>query len=127
MTTPSEPPRTLPSATDFSGIQLNRRRTDPQPPPAPEAFDDLEDDEDEERYEPPPPPPLPHISKYAIAGVIGVVIGFVLFIRPTLLPIDKDFVTLIGFAAIVAGAVTLVWRLRSGDDDEDDYDDGAVV
>ena len=34
--------------------------------------------------------------------------------------------TLIGFAAIVAGAVTLVWRLRSGDDD-DDFDDGAVV
>ena len=121
-----EPPPTLPSAVDFSGIQLNRRRTDPQPPPPPEAFDDDEDDEDE-RYTPPPPPPLPHISKYAIAGVIGVVLGFVLFIRPTLIPIDRDFVTLVGFAAIVAGAVTLVWRLRSGDDDEDDYDDGAVV
>ena len=64
---------------------------------------------------------------WAGESVIGVVIGFVLFIRPTLLPIAKDFVTLIGFAAIVAGAVTLVWRLRSGDDDEDDYDDGAVV
>jgi len=127
MTTPAEPPRTLPSATDFSGIQLNRRRTDPQPPP-PEAFDDLDTDDDEdERYEPPPPPPLPHISKYAIAGVIGVVLGFVLFIRPTLIPIDENFVMLIGFAAIIAGAVTLVWRLRSGDDDEDDYDDGAVV
>ena len=35
-------------------------------------------------------------------------------------------VTLIGFAAIISGAVTLVWRLRSGDDD-DDFDDGAVV
>jgi len=33
---------------------------------------------------------------------------------------------LIGFTAIVGGAVTLVWRLRSGDDD-DDFDDGAVV
>ena len=34
--------------------------------------------------------------------------------------------TLLGFTAVVAGAVTLVWRLRSGDDD-DDFDDGAVV
>ena len=53
-------------------------------------------------------------------------IGFVLFLRPSLLPVDRDLVTLIGFGAIVGGAVTLVWRLRSGDDD-DDLDDGAVV
>jgi uncharacterized membrane protein HdeD (DUF308 family) len=61
-------------------------------------------------------------------GVLGVVLGFLLFLFPTLLPIDTDYVTLLGFAAIVAGAVMLVWRLRSGDDDEDDdFDDGAVV
>jgi hypothetical protein len=136
---PPEPTRpsegALPSAVDFSGIQLNRRRTDPQPAD-PSILDGLDtfgagvpdnaEDEDEERYNPPPPPPLPHFSKYAIAGVLGVVLGFVLFLRPTLLPIDRDYVTLIGFTAIVAGAVTLVWRLRSGDDD-DDFDDGAVV
>jgi hypothetical protein len=58
--------------------------------------------------------------------VLGIVIGFVLFLRPGLLPLDRDVVTLTGFAAIVAGAVTLVWRLRSGDED-DDYDDGARV
>jgi hypothetical protein len=125
-----EPPPVLPSAADFSGIQLNRRRTDPQPPD-PSVLDALDEDddedEDEERYTPPPPPPLPHFSKYAIAGVIGVVAGFVLFIHPTLLPIDSNYVMLLGFAAIVAGAVTLVWRLRSGDDDDDDFDDGAVV
>jgi hypothetical protein len=137
---PPEPTRpkdgTLPSAADFSGIQLNRRRTDNPPPQDPSLLDGLDtfgadlgddEDEDEERYIPPPPPPLPHLSKYAIAGVLGVVIGFVLFIRPSLLPIDRNFVTLIGFSAVVAGAVTLVWRLRSGDDDEDDFDDGAVV
>jgi len=48
----------------------------------------------------------------------------VLFLFPTLLPIDRDYVTLLGFAAIVSGAVMLVWRLRTGDDDE--FDDGAV-
>lgn len=125
-----QPGGTLPSAADFSGVSLNRRRTD-----EPSLLDGLDtfgtglepnDDEDDERYTPPPPPPLPHISKYAVAGVLGVVVGFVLFLFPWLIPIEHNYVTLIGFAAIVGGAVTLVWRLRSGDDD-DDLDDGAVV
>jgi uncharacterized membrane protein HdeD (DUF308 family) len=61
-------------------------------------------------------------------GILAVVAGFVLFLFPKLIPIDQDYVTLIGFAAIVTGAVMLVWRLRSGDDDDDDdLDDGAVV
>ncbi len=119
-------PGTLPSAVDFSGISLNRRRTD-----EPSLLDGLDtfgaELDDGERYTPPPPPPLPRLSKYAVTGALAVVIGFVLFLRPTLLPIiDRDIVTLLGFAAVVAGAVTLVWRLRSGDD-EDDYGDGAVV
>jgi uncharacterized membrane protein HdeD (DUF308 family) len=59
-------------------------------------------------------------------GVLSVVLGFVLFIFPELLPVDRDYVLVLGFAAIVSGAVMLVWRLRSGDDD-DDFDDGAVV
>ena len=133
---PEPPPRKpgLQSAADISGVSLNRRRTDK--PDDPSLLDGLDtfgtdlDDEDEdgeeERYTPPPPPPLPHISKYAVMGVLGVVVGFLLFLFPTLLPIDRDYVTLLGFAAIVGGAVMLVWRLRSGDD-EDDYDDGAVV
>lgn len=133
---PKEPPRTggLSNAADFSGVSLNRRRTD-RPAEDPSLLDgldtfgnDLPDDEgdEDERYIPPPPPPLPRISKYAVIGVLGVVVGFLLFLFPTMLPIDRDYVTLLGFAAIVGGAVTLVWRLRSGDD-EDDYDDGAVV
>ncbi|WIM98071.1 DUF308 domain-containing protein [Actinoplanes oblitus] len=86
-----------------------------------------EDDDEEERYVPPPPPPLPHISKYAVAGVLGVIFGFVLFLFPSLIrPIDSTVVMVFGFAAIVGGAATLVWRLRSGDDD-DEFDDGAVV
>jgi hypothetical protein len=127
---PPTPPR-LQSAADFSGITLNRRRTD-QPDPSSlldglDGLDELDSGEDE-RYNPPPPPPLPHISKYAVMGVLGVVLGFVLFLFPYLLPIDTDYVTLLGFAAIVTGAVMLVWRLRSGNDDEDDdFDDGAVV
>ncbi|RSM60193.1 hypothetical protein DMB66_25300 [Actinoplanes sp. ATCC 53533] len=128
---PRQPGGKLPSAADFSGVSLNRRRTDePSLLDGLDTFgsgiDDDSEGEDDDRYTPPPPPPLPHISKYAIAGVMGVVLGFVLFLFPWLLPIERNFVTLIGFTAIVGGAVTLVWRLRSGDDD-DDFDDGAVV
>ncbi|HEX5205435.1 DUF308 domain-containing protein [Paractinoplanes rhizophilus] len=116
---------------EIGPVRHNRRRTDrPAEPTLIDGLDtfgaDLEDDDDE-RYVPPPPPPLPRISKYAVMGILGVVLGFVLFLFPGMLPIARDYVTLIGFAAIVSGAVMLVWRLRSGDDDEDDFDDGAVV
>jgi hypothetical protein len=126
-TTSSEPEPTE------SGRPLNRRRTDPPPEPVfypvldPFGFpESAADDDEDERYVPPPPPPLPHISKYAVSGVLGVIFGFVLFLFPTLIPIDPTFVMVLGFAAIVGGALTLVWRLRSGDDD-DEFDDGAVV
>jgi hypothetical protein len=113
----------LQSAVDVSGINLNRRRDDE--PSLLDALDTFGVDDDD-KYTPPPPPPLPKLSKYTVAGVLAVLLGFVLFLFPSLLPIGKDVVTLLGFTSIVAGAVTLVWRLRSGDD-EDDYDDGAVV
>jgi hypothetical protein len=126
---PPAPPPPLPSAADIAGISLHRRRTDANEPSLIDGLDTFGSgisSDDEERYVPPPPPPLPHFSKYAIAGVLAIIVGFVLFLRPSLLPIDRDFVTLIGFSAVIAGAVTLVWRLRSGEDD-DDTDDGAVV
>ncbi|AEV82576.1 hypothetical protein ACWT_1557 [Actinoplanes sp. SE50] len=113
------------------GRPVNRRRTDPPPPEPvvypvidPFGFPDVADED--ERYVPPPPPPLPHISKYTVAGTLGVILGFVLFLFPTLIPVDRNFVMFFGFAGIVGGAITLVWRLRSGDDD-DEFDDGAVV
>ena len=132
--TKPEPPPLTSGPQSPEGVTYTRRSTDQ--PSLLDGLDtfgtDLEDDagdgEEEERYIPPPPPPLPRISKYAVIGILAVVAGFVLFLFPRLIPIDQDYVTLIGFAAIVSGAVMLVWRLRSGDDDdEDDYDDGAVV
>ena len=125
-----EPPPAPPSNEP---VALNRRRTDKPEPTLVDGLDtfgtDLDDDEDEddERYIPPPPPPLPHISKYAVMGVLGVVLGFVLFLFPDMLPITQNYVLVVGFALIVSGAVMLVWRLRSGDDEDDDFDDGAVV
>ncbi|TDB80330.1 DUF308 domain-containing protein, partial [Micromonospora sp. KC721] len=71
--------------------------------------------------------PLPRISKYAVVGVLAIIIGFVLFLNPRLLPADPSVVTLLGFVGILAGFVTLVWRLRPGDEEDRDPDDGAVV
>ncbi|MEV4755434.1 DUF308 domain-containing protein [Micromonospora sp. NPDC049559] len=122
-------PGRLPSAADFSGISLDRRADEPSLLDGLDTFGaDLPDDPDDEGYTPPPPPPLPRISKYAVVGALAIVFGFALFLFPALLPIDRGLATVIGFGAILAGFVTLIWRLRPGTDDEEgDPDDGAVV
>ncbi|MCF0095103.1 MULTISPECIES: DUF308 domain-containing protein [unclassified Micromonospora] len=122
--------RRLPSATDFSGISVGRgtRGDEPSLLDGLDTFGaDLPDDDEDEGYHPPPPPPLPRISKYAVVGALAVVVGFVLFLFPSLLPVDRSAVTLFGFTGILAGFVTLIWRLRPGDEDDDDPDNGAVV
>ncbi len=83
---------------------------------------------EDEGYTPPPPPPLPRISKYAVAGVLAIIAGFIVFLKPSLLPIDPDVSMVIGFVVFLAGFAALVWRLRPGGDDDDyDPDDGARV
>ncbi|MCX5066431.1 DUF308 domain-containing protein [Micromonospora lupini] len=122
--------RRLPSATDISGISVGRgtRGDEPSLLDGLDTFGaDLPDDDEDEGYHPPPPPPLPRISKYAVVGALAVVVGFVLFLFPSLLPVDRSAVTLFGFTGILAGFVTLIWRLRPGDENDDDPDNGAVV
>ena len=123
--------RRLPYAADISGISVSPGRQDD-----PSLLDGLDtfgaglpdDDPDEEHYTPPPPPPLPPFSKYAVVGVLAIVVGFVLFLSPTVLMVaDPSVVTLLGFTGILAGFVTLIWRLRPGDAEDHDPDDGAVV
>jgi len=84
-------------------------------------------DPDDEGYTPPAPPPLPRPSMPAALGIAGIVGGLIIFLRPNLLPMGQGIALLAGFAAIVAGFVTLIGRLRPGDDEEDDPDDGARV
>ncbi|GAB3984981.1 hypothetical protein GCM10027615_73790 [Plantactinospora veratri] len=124
---PDQGVRRLPSATEISGISVGGRADDPSLLDGLDTFGaDLPDDQDE-RYVPPPPPPLPRLSKYAVVGVLAIVTGFVLFLFPHLLPIDRGLVTVLGFAGILGGFVTLIWRLRPGNEEDDDPDDGAVV
>ncbi|GAB3861778.1 hypothetical protein GCM10029963_66900 [Micromonospora andamanensis] len=124
--------RRLPYAADISGVSVGRGPRDGEGPSLLDGLDtfgtELPDDpDDDERYVPPPPPPLPRVSKFAMAGILAVLLGFVLFLFPDLLPADQGIVTLLGFTGILAGFVTLVWRLRPGDADDRDPDDGAVV
>ena len=85
-------------------------------------------DEDDEGYVPPPPPPLPTPALPTILASAGIGLGFLLVLWPDLLPIGRDSALLLGFAGIIAGFVTLVWRLRPGDESDDvDPDDGAKV
>ncbi|GGK26421.1 hypothetical protein GCM10010124_18840 [Pilimelia terevasa] len=114
-----------PTQIDLRGFGLA-----PQEPTLLDAFDSLgaglPDEDEDERYVPPPPPPLPRVSKYTVAAVAALVVGFVFFLAPGLVPrIDPLLTTLVGVALLLAGAGTLIARMRTGDDD--DPGDGAVV
>jgi hypothetical protein len=91
--------------------------------------DDLldEDDTADEGYTPPPPPPLPRPSRNVVVGVLAVIVGFVLFFRPSLLPVSSNGVMVLGVLGILGGAAVLVYQLRDGLSSDDDPDDGAVV
>ena len=84
-------------------------------------------DESDEGYTPPPPPPLPRPSAPTVFGILGVIGGLLIFLNPTMLPFAGSTAMILGFAAIIAGFVTLVLRLRPGGDEDDDPDDGARV
>jgi hypothetical protein len=108
------------------------RRADPAEPSLLDALDTfgahLPEQDDDEGYTPPPPPPLPRISAAAALGVAAIAGGLLLFVWPDLLPMAHNAVLVLAFGLIVAGFATLIWRLRPGDDDEDDdFDDGARI
>lgn len=120
----------------------------PAPPPAPGPVDgrqvtepslldaldtfgsQLPDEELPEQFVPPPPPPIPRISRQSILASLAILAGLVLVIgRPRLLPLDRNLAILIGFAAMVGGAVALILRLRPGPDPDEppQPDQGAQV
>ena len=124
---PTPDPHRLPSAADFSGIAVGHRADEPSLLDGLDTFGANLPDDPDEGYTPPPPPPLPRLSKYAVVALAAIAIGFVLFLSPDLLPIDPALTIVIGFSGILGGFATLIWRLRPGDEEDDDPDDGAVV
>jgi hypothetical protein len=82
---------------------------------------------DNEGYTPPTPPPVPRPPAAVVLALLGIASGLVFFFKPELLPIDADVTLLLGFGTLLAGVITLIWRLRPGDEEDDESDDGAIV
>jgi hypothetical protein len=125
-------PRLLPRIDpDSDGPEARGwRRVDPAEPSLLDALDTFDatlPDDGDEGYTPPPPPPLPRISAAAALSVVAIVGGLLLFVWPDLLPMARDVVLVLAFGFVVAGFATLIWRLRPGDDEDDDFDDGARI
>ncbi|MEU9594331.1 hypothetical protein ACGF7W_04030 [Streptomyces sp. NPDC048219] len=89
--------------------------------------DDLGKD-DEGHFVPPEPPPLPEgdtTAKFAWLGVIG---GPVLLLLAVVLGWDMTWwLKTLGIGGFLGGFATLVMRMRTGDEDDDDPGRGAVV
>jgi hypothetical protein len=112
---------------------LRRSPTDEPPPSLLDGLDTFganlpDDPTDDEGYVPPPAPPLPRPSLGAVLAACGIVGGMLVFLNPEWLPIDTNAALIIGFLGVLGGFVTLIWRLRPGDESDDiDPGDGAQV
>ncbi|MFH8292039.1 hypothetical protein [Streptomyces sp. NPDC018059] len=96
---------------------------------APEPSEDDFDADDEGHFVPPEPPPLPEAdvtAKFAWLAVLG---GPLLILLAVLLGWQMTWwLTTLGLGGFLGGFATLVVRMNSGDDDEDDDPGrGAVV
>lgn len=95
--------------------------------PAEPSDDDLGED-DEGHFVPPEPPPLPEAdatSKFAWLGVIG---GPVLLLLAVLLGWDMTWwLATVGIGGFLGGFATLVMRMRTDEEGDDDPGRGAVV
>ncbi|MET9698267.1 hypothetical protein ABZY31_15255 [Streptomyces sp. NPDC006529] len=94
-----------------------------------DAGADAGDGADEGHFVPPEPPPLPSgdpTSRFAWLAVVG---GPLLLLVAVLLQWEMTWwLTTLGIGGFLGGFATLVARMASGDDDEDDHPGrGAVV
>ncbi|MFD7770874.1 hypothetical protein [Streptomyces sp. NPDC059787] len=93
-----------------------------------EPSDDDLDETDEGHFVPPEPPPLPDAdvtSKFAWLGVLG---GPVLLLLAILLGWEMTWwLTTLCIGGFLGGFATLVTRMRTDDEDDDDPGRGAVV
>ncbi|MEU7277662.1 hypothetical protein AB0A69_02530 [Streptomyces sp. NPDC045431] len=94
----------------------------------PEAKEDDLDASDEGHFVPPEPPPLPEADTTAKFAWLGVVGGPVLMLVAVLLQWDMTWwLTTLCVGGFVGGFLTLVARMRHGDEEDDDPGRGAVV
>ncbi|KKD04982.1 hypothetical protein [Streptomyces sp. WM6386] len=95
------------------------------PEPAEEDFDE---DDDEGHFVPPEPPPLPAADTTAKFAWLAVVGGPLLLLLAILLRWDMTWwLATIGIGGFLGGFATLVMRMRTDEDEDDDPGRGAVV
>ncbi|WP_225822713.1 hypothetical protein [Streptomyces naphthomycinicus] len=93
-----------------------------------EPSDDDFDEEDEGHFVPPEPPPLPTADTTARFAWLGVVGGPVLLLLAVLLGWDMTWwLATTGIGGFLGGFLTLVTRMRTDEDEDDDPGRGAVV
>jgi hypothetical protein len=128
-------PRRPASGAPADSTPARAHRAEPEPDDEPSLLDGLDSfgaslpDDEEGTFVPPEAPPVPRPSLRTALAVAGVVGGLTVFLKPDLLPyVSESLAMFLGFAAVVGGFGTLVWRLRPGGDDDDvDPDHGARV
>lgn len=95
---------------------------------APEPSEDDFDADDEGHFVPPEPPPLPAADATAKFAWLGVIGGPVLLLLAVLLGWDMTWwLATLGIGGFLGGFATLVMRMRTDDEDDDDPGRGAVV
>ncbi|MER7053021.1 MULTISPECIES: hypothetical protein [unclassified Streptomyces] len=95
--------------------------------PAEPSDDDLDED-DEGHFVPPEPPRLPEGDTTARFAWLGVLGGPVLLLLAVVLGWDMSWwLTTASIGGFLGGFATLVMRMRTGDEDDDDPGRGAVV
>ncbi|WP_307840253.1 hypothetical protein [Streptomyces sp. G44] len=96
---------------------------------APEPSEDDFDADDEGHFVPPEPPPLPEADVTARFAWLAVLGGPLLILLAVLLGWQMTWwLTTLGIGGFLGGFATLVARMNSGDDEEDDDPGrGAVV
>lgn len=116
------PVRPLGSSVTFAPGIGPRDHTVPEP-----SEDDFDEDDDG-HFVPPEPPPLPTADTTAKFAWLGVVGGPVLLLLAVLLGWDMTWwLTTLGIGGFLGGFATLVTRMRTDDDEDDDPGRGAVV
>ncbi|MFF0158316.1 hypothetical protein ACFYRY_12400 [Streptomyces sp. NPDC005263] len=94
----------------------------------PEPADEDLDEDDEGHFVPPEPPPLPAADTTAKFAWLGVLGGPVLLLLAVVLGWEMTWwLATVGIGGFLGGFATLVMRMRTGDEDDEDPGRGAVV
>lgn len=88
----------------------------------------FEEPDDEDRFVPPKPPPLPRLAVADQLGWLGLIGGPAVLVAAAVFSLTlPSWVTLFAALGFIAGFVSLVVRMDSGEDRYDDPDNGAQV